>query len=87
MENELSQKNRERLLQIGTAIAYLRKKCGLSQEKLAAKAGISRSLLSSIEANGIAKNFTLEIFFNLADALPKLLSFVISTNSLIICRK
>ena len=29
MENELSQKNRERLLQIGTAIAYLRKKCGL----------------------------------------------------------
>ncbi|MBS1334012.1 MAG: helix-turn-helix transcriptional regulator, partial [Clostridiales bacterium] len=49
MENELSQKNRERLLQIGTAIAYLRKKCGLSQEKLAAKAGISRSLLSSIE--------------------------------------
>lgn len=76
MENELSQKNRERLLQIGTAIAYLRKKCGLSQEKLAAKAGISRSLLSSIEANSIAKNFTLEIFFNLADALeiePKLL--------------
>lgn len=41
----------------------------MSQEKLAEKAGISRSLLSSIEAPGIANGFSLEVFFNIADAL------------------
>lgn len=69
MENEMSKKNQERVLQIGAVIAYLRKKCNLSQTQLADKAGISRSLLSAIEAPNIAKNFTIDIFFNLADAL------------------
>lgn len=41
----------------------------MSQEKLAEKAGISRSLVSSIEAPGMANGFSLEVFFNLADAL------------------
>ena len=30
---------------------------------------ISRSLLSVIEAPGMAHNFTLDVFFNIADAL------------------
>ena len=30
---------------------------------------ISRSLLSVIEASGTAHNFTLDVFFNIADAL------------------
>lgn len=42
---------------------------GLSQEKLAEQAGISRSLLSAIEAPSIAKAFSLEVFFDIADAL------------------
>lgn len=41
----------------------------MSQEKLAEKAGISRSLLSTIEAPNVAKAFSLEVFFDIADAL------------------
>ena len=36
---------------------------------MAEKAGISRSLISAIEAPGLAKSFSLDVFFNLADAL------------------
>jgi len=42
---------------------------GLSQEKLAEKANISRSLLSNIEAPNMAYSFSLDVFYNLADAL------------------
>ena len=42
---------------------------GLSQEQLAEKANVSRSHISSIEAPGIARPFSLEVFFNIADAL------------------
>ena len=41
----------------------------MSQEKPAEKAGISRSLVSTIEAPGIANGFSLEVFYNIADAL------------------
>lgn len=33
------------------------------------KAGVSRSLISAIEAPGLANGFSLEVFFDLADAL------------------
>ena len=69
MSKEVSFKNRDRFIQLGIAISTLRKIRGLSQEQLAEKAGISRSLISSIEAPGIAKGFSLEVFFDLADAL------------------
>lgn len=69
MSKEVSFKNRDRFIQLGIAIASLRKLRGLSQEKLAEKAGISRSLVSSIEAPGIAHGFSLEVFFDIADAL------------------
>lgn len=69
MTKEVSFKNRDRFIQLGIAISTLRKVRGLSQEQLAEKAGISRSLLSSIEAPGLAKGFSLEIFYDLADAL------------------
>ncbi len=69
MSKDVSFHNRDRFLQLGIAIATLRKLRGLSQEKLAEKAGISRSLLSAIEAPGTAKSFSLEVFFDLADAL------------------
>lgn len=69
MSKEVSFKNRDRFIQLGIAISTLRKMRGLSQEKLAERAGISRSLLSSIEAPGVAKAFSLEIFYDIVDAL------------------
>ena len=69
MSKEVSFKNRDRFIQLGIAIASLRKLRGLSQEMLAEKANVSRSLISSIEAPGIATGFSLEVFFNIADAL------------------
>ena len=47
----------------------LRKSKGLSQEELAKKAGISRSLISAIEAPRLAYNFTLDVLLNIANAL------------------
>jgi DNA-binding XRE family transcriptional regulator len=55
MSKEVSFKNHDRFIQLGIAISTLRRMRGLSQDKLAEKAGISRSLLSVIEAPGIAK--------------------------------
>lgn len=46
-----------------------RKMKGLSQDALAAKAGISRSHLSAIEAPNIIRAFSVEVLYNLADAL------------------
>lgn len=68
MSKEVSFKNHDRFIQLGIAIS-LRKIRGLSQEKLAEKAGISRSLLSVIEAPNIAHCFSMEVFYNIADAL------------------
>lgn len=62
-------KNRDRYVQLGITIAALRKMRGMSQEQLAEKAEVSRSHISSIEAPGIARPFSLEVFFNIADAL------------------
>ena len=69
MRKEVAFKNRDRFIQLGIAIAALRKLKGLSQEQLAEKAGISRVMLSIIEAPGMASAFSLEVFFNIADAL------------------
>ena len=69
MSNDVGFKNRDRFIQLGIAISTLRKMRGMSQEQLAEKAEISRSHLSAIEAPGIARAFSLEVFFNIADAL------------------
>ena len=42
---------------------------GQKIQELAEKAGISRSLVSCIEAPGLANGFSLEVFFDIADAL------------------
>lgn len=62
-------RNIDRFIQLGISISSLRKLRGLSQEMLAEKANVSRSLISAIEAPGIATGFSLEVFFNIADAL------------------
>ena len=41
----------------------------ITQYQLAEKANISRSHLSAIEAPGMVRAFSLEAFFNIADAL------------------
>ena len=69
MSKEVSFKNRDRFVQLGIAIAALRKMRGLSQEKLAERAGVSRSLISTIEAPNMALGFSLDVFFDIADAL------------------
>ncbi len=69
MSKVVAFKNIDRFIQLGIAISSLRKLRGLSQEMLAEKANVSRSLISSIEAPGIATGFSLEVFFNIADAL------------------
>jgi len=69
MSKDVEFKNRDRFLQLGIAISALRKMRGLSQEQLAEKANVSRSHISSIEAPGVVRPFSLEVFFNLADAL------------------
>ncbi len=66
---EVAYKNRDRFIQLGVAISTLRRIRGLSQEVLAEKAGISRSLLSNIEAPNMAYSFSMEVFYNIADAL------------------
>lgn len=62
-------KNRDRFIELGLTIAAVRKMKGLSQEKLAKKSGISRSHLSSIEAPNIVRPFSVEVLYNIADAL------------------
>ena len=69
MARDVTFKNRDRFIQLGLMIATLRKMRGMSQEELAEKAGISRSHLSSIEAPNKAYPFSLEVFYNLVDAL------------------
>jgi len=62
-------KNRDRFIQLGIAIAALRKMRGMSQEQLAEKSNVSRSHISAIEAPGMVRPFSLDVFFNIADAL------------------
>ena len=69
MSKEVEFKNRDRFIQLGITIAALRKMRGMSQEKLAEKAKVSGSHISSIEAPNIIRPFSLEVFFNIADAL------------------
>lgn len=69
MSKDVDFKNRDRFIQLGIAIAALRKMRGMSQEELSEEAHISRSHLSAIEAPGLVRPFSLEVFFNIADAL------------------
>ena len=68
-KDEPSFRNRDRFIQLGIVIAAIRKMRGLSQEQLVEKANISRSHLSAIEAPNMVRAFSMDIFFNIADAL------------------
>ena len=68
-KKEVEFSNRDRFIELGLMIASLRKMQGMSQEKLAEKAKISRYHLSSIEVPTIVRPFSLEGLYNIADAL------------------
>ena len=66
---EIVFKNRDRFIELRLIISALRKMRGMSQDQSAEKADISRSHLSAIEAPNILRPFSLEILYNIADAL------------------
>lgn len=67
--NENKFNYRDKINQLGIAIAFLRKMRDMTQEQLSEKVGISRTFLSSIEAPGTSRSFSLEVLYAIADAL------------------
>ena len=78
-ENHLEFENKDYYIELGLNIAFYRKRAGMTQDKLAEKANLSRSHLSAIEAPNIIRPFSLEVLFNISHALGvepyKLLQF------------
>ncbi len=56
-------------VQLGLNIAYYRKLRGLNQESLAEMVGVSRTHISNIEAPKVDKSLSLDVLFDIADAL------------------
>jgi transcriptional regulator with XRE-family HTH domain len=54
---------------VGQTIQFYRNERGLTQEQLAEQTGISLSYLTKIEAPNSHKAFSLEVLFDIADAL------------------
>lgn len=69
MRKEITIKNRDRFIELGITIGYVRRLRGLTQEQLAEKANISRTHLSLIEAPNVIKGISLDALYNIADAL------------------
>ncbi len=65
----ISFENIDKYVEVGFNISFYRKRKGLTQDQLAEKSGISRSHLSAIEAAGIVRPFSLEVLFDIANAL------------------
>ena len=61
--------NTERYRDLGCAIAYYRKRQGLTQEQLAEKVGISRQHMGAIEAPNMVRAISLDVLFNIATVL------------------
>ena len=70
MGAKMTGKNEKRLKEVGIIISACRKARELSQERLAAEAEISRSLISAIEAPGFGISLpALDVLCSIADAL------------------
>lgn len=61
--------NSERYRDLGYAIAYYRKRKGLTQEQVAEKIGISRQHMGAIEAPNMIRAVSLDVLFNIATVL------------------
>lgn len=62
-------KHAEKYIKIGKRIAFYRKLLGLTQEQLAIKIGVSYSYITKIEAPNTIQPFSLEILFDISEAL------------------
>lgn len=61
--------NSERYRDLGCAIAYYRKRQGITQEQLTEKVGISRQHMGAIEAPNMVRAISLDVLFNIATSL------------------
>ena len=61
--------NTERMRDMGCAIAYYRRRRGMSQDELAGAVGISRQHMGAVESPNMNRGISLDLVFNLADAL------------------
>ena len=61
--------NSERYRDLGYAIAYYRKRKGLTQEQLSERIGVSRQHMGAIEAPNMVRAISLDVLFNIAQAL------------------
>jgi len=65
----MANKHGYKYIQLGLNIAYFRKLKGLTQDALCEIINISRTHLSNIEAPNVEKNVSIEVLFDIADAL------------------
>lgn len=61
--------NTRRFAALGSAIAYYRKRRGLSQDRLAGLVGISRQHMGAVEAPHMNRGISLDLLFNIAAVL------------------
>ena len=73
----MAHKHGNKYIQIGLNIAYYRKLKGFTQEALCEIVNISRTHLSNIEAPNVEKNVSLEVLFDIAEALDVSLSEIV----------
>lgn len=69
MSDYIKISNKDKYHRIGLNIAFQRKLKKLTQVQLAEKIGISRTHMSNIEAPNMLTPISLEVIFNIADAL------------------
>ncbi len=65
----MSAKHEDLYRQLGLTIAYYRKLKHLTQLQLAERVNISRTHISNLEAPGVVTAVSLEVLFDIADAL------------------
>lgn len=65
----MKHKHYDKYVAFGLNVAFCRRKKELTQEVLAEKVGISRTHLSNIESPTMDKSLSLQVLFDIADAL------------------
>ena len=65
----MERQHKDKYFQLSLNIAYYRKKKGLTQEGLAERINVSRTHISNLEATKVDKAHSLNVLFDIADAL------------------
>ena len=60
---------RDRVIQVGLNVAHYRKLRNLTQNELAEKADLSRTIIAMIEAPDVVKSFSFRTLFKISEAL------------------